>query len=145
MKMAASEVYKHASIDFKSREIRLIELLDGPESEPLSCKFHRCHLEAPLEYTALSYTWGNTMSPKHEILIDDIPVCIRQNLWDFLQEARRSYRLEFLWIDAICINQSNTDERNHQVGLMGDIYTMVICDKYLRQTWLILILYRRPS
>lgn len=27
-----------------------------------------------------------------------------------------------MWIDAICINQGNTDERNHQVGLMSIIY-----------------------
>jgi hypothetical protein len=27
------------------------------------------------------------------------------------------------WIDAFCINQSNTIERNHQVKLMKDIYT----------------------
>lgn len=33
---------------------------------------------------------------------------------------RASHNL--LWVDAVCINQSNVDERNHQVGLMDRIY-----------------------
>jgi hypothetical protein len=32
-----------------------------------------------------------------------------------------------LWIDALCIDQSNTRERNHQVQLMGRIYAQATC------------------
>lgn len=31
--------------------------------------------------------------------------------------------LPFYWIDALCIDQHNTAERNHQVGLMGQIFS----------------------
>lgn len=27
-----------------------------------------------------------------------------------------------MWIDAVCIDQTNLLERNHQVGMMGDVY-----------------------
>ncbi len=32
-----------------------------------------------------------------------------------------------LWIDAICINQDDVNERGHQVRLMQAIYTMAQC------------------
>jgi len=28
-----------------------------------------------------------------------------------------------LWIDAICINQEDVDEKSHQVAMMGDLYS----------------------
>lgn len=70
--------------------------------------------------------WGNADITK-EITINDHPHQIRENLWDFFCEANRSSRQSkcamALWIDAICIEQSSTSERNHQVSIMGDIYS----------------------
>jgi len=37
-------------------------------------------------------------------------------------EARPSGHLEWIWMDSICINQSDPNERNHQVRLMQKIY-----------------------
>jgi hypothetical protein len=31
---------------------------------------------------------------------------------------------EYFWIDAICINQKNREERNQQVNIMGDIFSI---------------------
>jgi hypothetical protein len=45
------------------------------------------------------------------------------NLWDFLHEARSRKDQRRLWVDALCINQSHIDEKNHQVGIMGEIYS----------------------
>jgi hypothetical protein len=36
---------------------------------------------------------------------------------------RRKDRPRTLWIDAICINEADVDERGHQVGIMYEIYT----------------------
>lgn len=33
----------------------------------------------------------------------------------------------YLWIDAICINQATTLEKNHQVSMMGMIYSQAEC------------------
>lgn len=32
----------------------------------------------------------------------------------------------WLWIDAICVDQENVNERNQQIGLMADIYTRAV-------------------
>ncbi|OCK73375.1 hypothetical protein K432DRAFT_237520 [Lepidopterella palustris CBS 459.81] len=74
----ASEVYSSLPMDTASKYIRLIELLPGREDEPISCIFHCSALGSPdLEYTALSYTWGDPESPKYEILINNHAFTIR--------------------------------------------------------------------
>ena len=74
------------------------------------------------EYTALSYTWGAEL-PQFDILINNRLFAIRQNLMDFLLEMRRQGEAAWFWIDQICINQSDTSERNHQVSQMARIYS----------------------
>jgi hypothetical protein len=60
---------------------------------------------------------------------------IGENLWHFFYEFRKKHTLQqynfrdsrskicYLWIDAICIDQSNLKERNRQVAQMRDVYT----------------------
>lgn len=74
-------------------------------------------------YTALSYVWG-IASILHSITLDGSRFMVRDNLFRFLLRAQEEAEtLGMLWIDAICIDQSNIAERNHQVALMGSIYS----------------------
>jgi len=41
-----------------------------------------------------------------------------------LQYLRQPSRTRKIWVDAICIDQSSTTERNHQVALMGEVYKL---------------------
>jgi hypothetical protein len=50
------------------------------------------------------------------------PTRIRSNLFNFLARLRSHGYHDYLWCDAICINQDSDDERNHQVQLMFQIY-----------------------
>lgn len=75
------------------------------------------------QYIALSYVWGSC-EESETILIDDQSLCIKKNLADILRKLRDSRRIVTLWIDAICINQLDTDERNNQVLLMREIYSI---------------------
>jgi hypothetical protein len=47
---------------------------------------------------------------------------VRVNLWQALFHLRLENKLRVLWIDALCINQADVNERNHQVTQMGKIY-----------------------
>jgi Heterokaryon incompatibility protein (HET) len=47
---------------------------------------------------------------------------VRINLWQALFRLRFENRSRILWIDALCINQADLNERNHQVTQMGKIY-----------------------
>ncbi|KAK5957243.1 hypothetical protein OHC33_001615 [Knufia fluminis] len=73
-------------------------------------------------YSALSYCWGSPNDPRRPIMINGAQFEVRQNLYDFLCAAARAQPRQPLWIDAICINQGNTTEKNQQVQLMGYIY-----------------------
>ncbi|KAH7407080.1 heterokaryon incompatibility protein-domain-containing protein [Phaeosphaeria sp. MPI-PUGE-AT-0046c] len=79
-----------------------------------------------LEYQALSYTWGDPPA-NYFIELDGTPFTVRENLWDFLHQARKSSVTGYLWIDAICIDQTTVGERNHQVGMMREIYSQAEC------------------
>jgi hypothetical protein len=76
------------------------------------------------DFAALSYVWGDTADDR-TIIVNDRIVYIRANL----DVALRAFRdkCEFgdrfmLWVDAICINQDDLDERSRQIKMMRDIY-----------------------
>ena len=74
-------------------------------------------------HVCLSYMWGPE-TPVKTISVNGRSFQIRHNLWRFLRTARRLRALVdvWLWIDAICIDQQNVAERNHQVQQMAEIY-----------------------
>ncbi|KXH28220.1 hypothetical protein CSIM01_09738 [Colletotrichum simmondsii] len=80
------------------------------------------------DYDAVSYTWGdeNGNSERcHPIYVGDHWDIILQtkNCCDMLRYLRPSRGVKLIWVDAICINQNNTDERATQVAKMGQIYS----------------------
>lgn len=82
------------------------------------------HDESDLpSYRCLSYAWGDPEDP-FVIMINGKIFWVRRNLHDFLAIARETISRTYLWIDALCIDQSNTSERNHQVQQMGRIYSI---------------------
>lgn len=74
-------------------------------------------------YEALSYCWDSENRPKIEITCNGNKLTIHQNLYDALRSIHHTNKSRFLWIDAICIDQNNTPEKNHQVQMMGKIYS----------------------
>lgn len=76
------------------------------------------------DYLGLSYTWGEP-KPTAPIHINGAVVDIRQNLFEFLLEMQRQREDRWFWIDALCINQGDLDEKTAQVRMMGDVYKRV--------------------
>lgn len=72
------------------------------------------------DYEAVSYTWGAPVMNKL-LCCDNALLPITENV-DFMLRRLRGNRERRLWIDAICLNQSDNDEKRHQVPLMGEIY-----------------------
>lgn len=57
------------------------------------------------------------------ILCDSQNIKIGSELHDALRRLRLPDRQRLIWIDAICINQADIEERGSQVGIMGEIYS----------------------
>ncbi|KAJ4024578.1 hypothetical protein NW752_003145 [Fusarium irregulare] len=81
-----------------------------------------------IKYNALSYTWGpprnleGTDSSDAIILFNGHLFEIQPNLYDALLELRATCSETPIWIDALCINQSDQTERSAQVSVMNQIY-----------------------
>lgn len=78
-----------------------------------------------VQYEALSYAWGNP-NDKVDIWVGGrretlkIPRKLAVALHCFAAESAHK---RVLWVDAVCINQEDLEEKSHQVRLMTQIYT----------------------
>jgi hypothetical protein len=72
-------------------------------------------------FAALSYVWGSTENPAC-ITIDQKKFWVTRNLFNALKAMRRPDVAISLWIDGLCINQDNFEEKKVQIGLMRRIY-----------------------
>ncbi|KAF4810068.1 Heterokaryon incompatibility protein 6, OR allele [Colletotrichum siamense] len=114
-------VHKH--LDPDRREIRLVRLRQPRAPPTLSLELRTVSLDdEESSYSALSYVWGCSSEPQ-QIDINSQPFHVTQNLHDALQQLERDSVSSWLWIDAICIEQSDLEEKTHQVGMMRDIFS----------------------
>ncbi|KAE9376399.1 HET-domain-containing protein, partial [Stipitochalara longipes BDJ] len=102
-------------------EIRLLHLHPGSDDEPITCHFEHVNTLHHPQFEALSYMWGSKDSTK-AIKVNGAIFDIRENLWQALKHVRLANWVRVLWIDALCINQDDINERNNQVSQMGNIY-----------------------
>ncbi|KAK7403206.1 hypothetical protein QQX98_011023 [Neonectria punicea] len=116
-------------------EIRMVILYAGDQSDDLRLTTEVRKIEdADGDYAAMSYVWGDPTETT-TIYVDRHKFEATKNLVSGLHHIRELLRGEEtlpLWIDAICINQGDMEERNAQVSMMKEIYeksSMVI-------TWL---------
>lgn len=116
--------YTYSPLNTERHEIRLLEILQDDWTEPLRCRLRIASLDDQLPYKTLSYVWGQS-DPKCDIRVDDCVVSVNPNLFDAIRRLRAHISKDTLviWVDALCVNQSNVPERDYSVGLMRRIYT----------------------
>lgn len=111
----------YLSLDPAKKEIRqliLQPLKTGPE---IQCSTETISLSENPEFEALSYVWGDA-SIQETIIFNGITFPVTRNLAIALRYLRLPDKPRRIWIDALCINQKDTSERNSQVAMMGGIY-----------------------
>jgi hypothetical protein len=113
--------YQHKPLGDSSREIRLINLQPGQESDPIHDTLTHALLDGDAAYDALSYAWGDPQITL-PIAIDGLPFQVTVNLESALRHLRLPAEPRVIWIDAICIHQTNIGERDQQVRRMGSVY-----------------------
>lgn len=108
----------------RGQTIRLVVLAPGNDDDPIHCTLVLSGIRHS-DYEAVSYTWATEDgddSKTQEVHIDGSVLKVTQNCHAALCQLRHPERHQRLWIDAICVNQLNVKERNHQVGMMDVIY-----------------------
>jgi Heterokaryon incompatibility protein (HET) len=112
---------KYGKLDPDTNQIRVLELLPSRWSEKISCKIRTISLDDKPVFEALSYVWGNP-EDTDPINVDDAEFQATKNLIKALKRLRSSNGSRTIWVDAVCINQKDFDERAQQVGIMHLIY-----------------------
>lgn len=137
------ETFRHQPLNHDEPSIRLIHILPQFSKEGLiQCSIS--HASVNDRYMCLSYVWDisdgdddcTQIDPNNRvILLNGHQFRVRENLFDSLwitrYNATRTDQPDWdamdlsvpIWIDALCINQLDVSERNHQVEQMGDIYS----------------------
>lgn len=117
----------YQALDATISEIRVLILHQGSGDQGLRCTLKTVSLNDQPAFHALSYVWGSNTEGGH-IKINGHVVRVTSNLATVLTQFC-SHHYDFLqlhsiplWIDALCINQANLEERTQQVLLMGRIY-----------------------
>lgn len=120
--------YEYNKLDETANEIRLVKLLPGVAKPDIAADLHTIRFQPgkPTQnFEALSYTWGSSEDAT-EIMIGHLVDCslqVTRNLEITLRNLRYADRPRVMWIDAVCVNQQDLDERGEQVKRMADIYS----------------------
>jgi hypothetical protein len=102
--------------------IRLFQLKPGRHDEPLQGRLIYASFNSIPKYEALSYSWGNP-DKLHHLLTDEGFVPITESVRSALTRLRFHDQIRVLWVDAICINQDDHEEKEEQILLMPKIYS----------------------
>lgn len=101
--------------------IRILQLWPGSVSDELRGQLVCIRLRDQEAYETVSYTWrgpgkGGTLE------LDGQALWVNSNCNTALRNLRRPHKSRKAWIDAVCVNQTDKDEKEAQVKMMGEIY-----------------------
>jgi len=129
--------YPYTRLDADRKEIRLLELEPGSPEDTVRCKLTTTTLDDAPSYEALSYTWEDPEMTQTKAVIAvgghtmevtaNLESALRHlqqpsSIWPSPAEDRPSLPHR-LWVDALCLNQADNDEKNQQVPRMYAIYS----------------------
>jgi hypothetical protein len=125
------QLYGSLPVPAGSRCIRLLDLDDetagwkdkttAPPS--LSGRLRVASVDPAPSFTALSYVWGGEEASRRTITCQDCDLEITENCHQALWHIQKRFGAVTIWVDSICINQADDDEKTGQISLMGEIYS----------------------
>lgn len=121
-----ADQYKASCYEYGALDPHSIRLLHLKESDDLELSIEVVDLNSNPQYVALSYAWEG-QTPRHRITCGSSSYILVTDsvlsMLKFWHTARDEYGAPPIWIDAVCINQSDTGEKSVQVQLMSRIYS----------------------
>ncbi|KAL9629141.1 MAG: hypothetical protein Q9204_005446 [Flavoplaca sp. TL-2023a] len=126
--------YNYTPLNEKAGEIRLLELLPGPFNARIciTLKITVLSRQNIPKFKALSYAWGNAQDRVRIHVVagrgvqgaKSAALNITRSLAEALRHLRKKRQSMVFWIDQICVDQANLEERGNQVLRMPDIFTL---------------------
>jgi Heterokaryon incompatibility protein (HET) len=111
-------------------QIRLLTIIPGSRGSPICCVLGWYDAAKMPSYTAVSYCWRSHQpsadkffkDTPRQIVVNDQDFEVTKTAFEVLTHMRSNYRSRTIWIDAICIDQKNEDDKTRQLPLMPQIY-----------------------
>ncbi|OJD33101.1 ankyrin and het domain-containing protein [Diplodia corticola] len=119
--------FRYRPLRTDKHEIRLIHVQAQPRIDDfVRCTLRHAVIDELPEYTALSYVWGDRNTTAR-IILDEHEFQVTANLESALRhlamDCNTNGEAEIaMWVDAVCIDQSNVSERTHQVSQIDKVY-----------------------
>lgn len=116
--------YRPLLFDESRSYIRVLYVASASRLEdPVEGNFRLVNLgaQAQPEFSALSYVWGASESPL-PILCGSHVILAQANAILALRHLRQKLGSFTIWVDSICINQHDIQEKENQISLMGQVY-----------------------
>ncbi|KAK4451556.1 heterokaryon incompatibility protein-domain-containing protein [Podospora aff. communis PSN243] len=115
------------AVDGRLTKIKLLRIKPSAQtasniSTAVSYSLETFNWSSHPDFIALSYVWG-TDDANNSILVNGKKYSIQKNLHSALSQFTRENRSTCLWADAICIDQTDEEEKSHVVQHMGDIFS----------------------
>ncbi|KAH6683566.1 heterokaryon incompatibility protein-domain-containing protein [Plectosphaerella plurivora] len=121
-RVAVLHPYTYRPLDPLTRDIRILRLRRRTAYPDIVCDFVYTAVDTAPHFEAISYTWGGE-SMTENIVVDGARVAVTPTVSRWLRYRRSFFSKAYLWIDAVCIDQANKEEKSAQIPLMGDIYS----------------------
>ncbi|GES59754.1 HET-domain-containing protein [Aspergillus terreus] len=124
-------VYTYPELPSAGTTTRMIRLLPQKGKEThIDCELFPYDLSdmsgRKHRYEALSYVWGSGVK-SHSIRLNGCEFPVTENLYAALSQLRDGNFERILWVDAICINQEDNEEKGQQIQIMRTIYGQANC------------------
>lgn len=117
--------FVHQSLADPSKQIRLLRFSSNGQGDgTIALEISNVDISSPPSYAAISYTWGLPQDLVR-ITIEGKGFEVWPNCCYALTQIKPHLQagLRYFWLDSICINQKDLDEKALQVEMMADIYT----------------------
>lgn len=118
----ANDLFHYTPLKDSTRYIRLLWYDGTTEEDILTFGLEEIALADCGKYLALSYEWREE-EPTEAIVLDGYRFMIRPNLYSFLERNLDRMWYAPIFIDAICINQADFEEKQAQIRMMGEVYS----------------------
>lgn len=120
---ARGDPYYYHPLDASRREIRLIRVVDVMLGGEMHIELVTSSLDSNPAFTLLAYTW-DVLSGQSEIVCNGRSILVQRKVEKMLHSVH-TRRAEggpaLFFIDALCTNQEDFEEKSHQVQLYPDI------------------------
>lgn len=115
------ESFEHSPLPDASTHIRLLLPNRNSTAHTPSFIVQVCSLSDAPPFAAVSYTWG-APNTGYLIELNGQNYAVRENCHSALEYLFKHCRSDHIWIDSVCIDQTDMDEKPAQVSLMGQVY-----------------------